>query len=59
MSDPDRKWLPFILHGVSMNEAMYNVEKGIEACQAFNEKYSEELEYYAVPFVAPGKAMGP
>ena len=49
--------LPFILQGVSMHEAMYDVEKGIEACKAFNEKYSEELEYFAVPFVAPGKAL--
>jgi uroporphyrinogen-III decarboxylase len=49
--------LPFILHGVSMHEAMYDPQKGIEACNAFNEKYSGELEYYAVPFVAPGKAM--
>lgn len=49
--------LPLILHGVSMHEAMYDIEKGIEACKAFNEKYSEELEHYAVPFVAPGKAL--
>jgi hypothetical protein len=49
--------LPFILHGVRMHEVMYDIEKGIEACRAFNEKYSEELEYYAVPFAAPGKAM--
>jgi hypothetical protein len=49
--------LPFILHGVSMHEVMYDIEKGMEACKAFNEKYGEELEYYAVPFAAPGKAM--
>jgi hypothetical protein len=49
--------LPLIMAGVSMHEAMYDVEKGIRACDAFNEKYSEELEYYAVPWVAPGKAM--
>lgn len=49
--------LPFILHGISMHDAMYDVEKGIQACKAFNEKYSEELEYYAVPFAAPGKAL--
>ena len=40
-----------------MHEAMYEVEKGIKACNVFNEKYSEELEYFAVPFVAPGKAL--
>jgi hypothetical protein len=50
--------LPLILHGVSMHEAMYNIEKSIEACNAFNEKYSKELEYFAAPFyVAPGKAL--
>jgi hypothetical protein len=49
--------LPNILHGVSMHTAMYNIEKAIEACKAFNKKYSEELEYYAAPFAAPGKAM--
>jgi hypothetical protein len=49
--------LPNNMHGVSMYEAMYNVEKAIEACKAFNKKYSEELEYYAMPFAAPGKAM--
>jgi len=49
--------LPLILHGVSTYEAMYNVEKGIEACNAFNEKYSEELDYFAFPMVAPGKAL--
>jgi hypothetical protein len=49
--------LPLIMAGVSMHEAMYDVEKGIEACNKFNETYSEELEHWAVPFVAPGKAM--
>jgi hypothetical protein len=49
--------LPLILGGVSMHEAMYDVEKGLKACDDFNAKYSEELQYWAVPFVAPGKAM--
>ncbi len=49
--------LPLILHGVSTHEAMYNIEKGIEACNAFNKKYSEELDHFAVPMVAPGKAL--
>jgi hypothetical protein len=40
-----------------MREVMYDIEKGIEACKAFNEEYSEELEYFAVPFAAPGKAF--
>ena len=49
--------LPLILHGVSMHEAMYDIEKGIEACNVFNAKYSAELDYFAAPYVAPGKAM--
>lgn len=49
--------LPNILHGVSTHTAMYDVEKAIEASKAFNRKYSEELEYFATPFAAPGKAM--
>ncbi|MEJ2109126.1 MAG: uroporphyrinogen decarboxylase family protein [Acidobacteriota bacterium] len=49
--------LPNILHGVSMHTAMYDIEKAIDACKSFNEKYSEELEYYAMPSAAPGKAM--
>jgi hypothetical protein len=49
--------LPYNLYGVTMREVMYDIEKGIEACKAFNEKYSEELDYFAVPFAAPGKAF--
>jgi hypothetical protein len=49
--------LPNIMQGVSMHTAMYDIEKAIEACKAFNKKYSEELEYHAMPFAAPGKAM--
>jgi hypothetical protein len=50
--------LPNLMHGVSMDTAMYDIEKAIEACKAFNEKYSEELEYRAMPFAAPAKAVG-
>jgi hypothetical protein len=49
--------LPNIMRGVSMYNAMYDVEKAIEACRNFNHKYSDELEYYATPFSTPGKAM--
>ncbi|MBN2320959.1 MAG: hypothetical protein JXR49_17905 [Acidobacteria bacterium] len=49
--------LPNILHGVSMHTAMYDIEKAIGACREFNKKYSDELEYFAMPFTAPGKAM--
>ncbi len=49
--------LPYILHGISMHTVMYDIEKGVQACMAFNERYSEELDHFAVPFAAPGKAM--
>src|SRR5512145_1234278 len=49
--------LPLNMAGVSMYEAMYDVERALKACNDFNEKYSVELEYWAAPFVAPGKAM--
>ncbi|NLT69014.1 MAG: hypothetical protein GXX84_20705 [Acidobacteria bacterium] len=49
--------LPLIMAGVSMHEAMYDIEKAIKACNEFNEKYSEELDHYSFPFVAPGRAM--
>jgi hypothetical protein len=49
--------LPNILGGVSMHTAMYDIEKTIKACRDFNEKHSQELEYWAGPFAAPGKAM--
>jgi hypothetical protein len=49
--------LPNILHGVSMHTAMYDIKKAIQACKEFNKKYSDELECFAMPFSAPGKAM--
>jgi hypothetical protein len=49
--------LPLIMNGVSMHEAMYEVEKGIQACNLFNKEYAEELDYFAFPMAAPGKAM--
>jgi hypothetical protein len=49
--------LPLIMHGVSMHEAMYDVEKDIEACNVFNDKYSEELDHFAFPMSAPGNAF--
>ena len=48
--------LPFNLYGIRMHDAVYDVEKGIRACRAFNEKYSEDLDHFAVPFTIPGKA---
>jgi hypothetical protein len=49
--------LPFSLYGIRMHDAVYDVEKGIQACRAFNERYSEELDHFAVPFTIPGKAL--
>jgi len=49
--------LPFKLYGIRMHDAVYDVEKGIRACRSFNEKYSEELDHFAVPFTIPGKAL--
>jgi hypothetical protein len=49
--------LPNIMHGVKTHTAMYDIEKAIDACKAFNQKYSEDLEYYAMPSAAPGQAM--
>ena len=48
---------PYFDYGINMHTAMYDLEKAIEACQAFNDKYSRELEYFAVPFTTPGKAL--
>jgi hypothetical protein len=49
--------LPNIMHGVKTHTAMYDIEKAIEACRAFNRRFSEELEYYAMPSAAPGQAL--
>jgi hypothetical protein len=49
--------LPFNLHGIRMHDAVYDVEKGIRACKAFNEKYSEALDHFAMPMTIPGKAL--
>jgi len=49
--------LPLNLAGVTMHEAMYDIEKAIQACKVFNEKHSAELEYFAFPMAAPGKAL--
>jgi hypothetical protein len=49
--------LPFNLYGIRMHDAIYDVEKGIQACKAFNEKYSVELDHFAAPFTIPGKAL--
>ncbi len=49
--------LPLLQAGVTMGEAFYNPEKAMEAAMVFNEKYSEELESYSMPFAMSGKAL--
>lgn len=50
--------LPLKLAGISTHTAMYDFEKALEATRKFNEKYSEELEYTAMPyFITPGKIL--
>jgi uroporphyrinogen-III decarboxylase len=49
--------LPAILYGINQRTAMYDYDKSIAACKAFNEKYSAELEYFASPFNIPGRIM--
>jgi uroporphyrinogen-III decarboxylase len=49
--------LPLTMFGVNARTAMYDPEKAIEASAKFNAKYSEELEYTAMPWVTPGKVL--
>jgi hypothetical protein len=49
--------LPFNLAGIRMYDAMHDVEKAIQACKDFNEKYADELETLAYPFALPGKVL--
>ena len=50
--------LPLKMAGLSTYDAMYDFEKALEATRKFNEKYSEELEYTAMPyFISPGKVL--
>jgi hypothetical protein len=49
--------LPFNLAGLRMYDAMYDLEKAILACKAFNEKYADELETLSFPNAVPGKVL--
>lgn len=49
--------LAYIEYGINYRTAMYDYEKAVAACKAFNEKHSEELEYWASPWVTPGRVM--
>jgi hypothetical protein len=49
--------LPYTLSGMNYRTAMYDYDKAVAACKAFNEEYSEELEHWAAPWVTPGRVM--
>ncbi len=49
--------LPYTHYGITLHTAMYEYDKAVEACKKFNEEFSEELEYFAVPWIMPGKIM--
>jgi len=49
--------LPLTINGVNMRSAMYDYQQAVEACNKFNAKYSEELEYFASAPSTPGKVL--
>jgi hypothetical protein len=49
--------LPFTNFGINLHTAMYDYSKAVAACKKFNAEFSEELEYWASPFVTPGKVL--
>jgi len=49
--------LPYIRYGINLRTAMYDYEQAVKACKKFNEEFSEELEYFAAPWITPGRIM--
>jgi uroporphyrinogen-III decarboxylase len=49
--------LPYIHYGINYRTAMYDYDAALKACKKFNEDFSEELEYWASPFIMPGKIL--
>lgn len=49
--------LPYTLYGITLRTAMYDYDQAVKACQQFNDKYSEELEYFAAPWITPARVM--
>jgi hypothetical protein len=49
--------LPYTNYGITLRTAMYDYDQAVKACQQFNAQYSEELEYFASPFITPGRVM--
>jgi hypothetical protein len=48
---------PYTNYGINYRTAMYDYDKAIAACKKFNEEFSEELEYWASPWVTPGRVL--
>ena len=49
--------LPYNLYGITLRTAMYDYDQAVAACRQFNEKYSEELEHFAAPWITPARVM--
>jgi uroporphyrinogen-III decarboxylase len=49
--------LPLLMAGLNSHTAMYDYEKAIDATRQFNDKYSEELEVIAAPYLTPGRVL--
>jgi uroporphyrinogen-III decarboxylase len=49
--------LPYTNYGINLRTAMYDYEQAVKACKKFNEEFMEELEYFASPWITPGKVM--
>jgi len=49
--------LPLTMAGINVHTAMYDYEKAMEATRIFNEKYGEELETSAFPYITPGHIL--
>jgi uroporphyrinogen-III decarboxylase len=49
--------LPYTNYGINLRTAMYDYEQAVRACKKFNEEFSEELEYFASPWITPGKVL--
>ncbi len=64
VQEPDRVPLtlpvgnfPYTNYGINFRTAMYDYDKAVAACRKFNEEFSEELEYWASPWITPGRVL--
>ncbi len=49
--------LPFTSYGIDFRTSVYDYDKAVAACTAFNAAHSAELECFAIPFITPAKVM--